>query len=79
MAFTYEQLKAIRDQHDAWLRQQPGIQGSAIGSGAIEVFTDQATEEIKKAVQVRLKDCPVLFKETGRIRPLRLQQPQESE
>ncbi len=73
MAWNQQQLSAAKDQHRAWVKQQPGIEGMAIGADAngqlcLKVLTNQASAETKRMIADRLKDIPVVFEETGAIR-----------
>ncbi len=70
---SVEELQTIRDQHEAWLRAQPGVVGTGIGmdSGgriAIKVFTNQISSQTRNAILARLGEVPVALEETGEIR-----------
>ncbi len=71
--FTPEELQALRDQHESWLRSLPGVVGTGIGmdkSGRIslKVFSNRVSAETRKAIAERLGAVPVAIEETGEIR-----------
>ena len=71
--FTQEELRTLRDQHESWLRSQPGVVGTGIGmdrSGRIslKVFSSQMPAETRNAIVQRLGPIPVAIEETGEIR-----------
>lgn len=73
MEFLEDQLLATRDQHEAWLNQQPGISGTGVGlnSGGqvcIKIFTNHMPPDIKTAISQRLGTVPIDFEETGEFR-----------
>jgi hypothetical protein len=64
---------AVRDQHEAWLDQQPGVTGTGVGIDAggawcIKVYTNHMPAATREAIRQRLQDVPVEFEETGEIR-----------
>ena len=68
-----DELKALRDQHESWLRAQPGVVGTAVGmdkSGRIslKIFTNRMSADTRHAIYQRLGDVPVAMEETGEIR-----------
>jgi hypothetical protein len=68
-----QELQALRDQHESWLRAQPGVVGTGIGmdkSGriALKIFTNRIAAETRNAIYQRLGDVPVAMEETGEIR-----------
>ncbi|HZU36745.1 MAG TPA: hypothetical protein VFA18_12580 [Gemmataceae bacterium] len=70
---TPEQLQAIRDQHESWLRAQPGVVGTGVGMDktgriCVKVFSNQVSAETRNAIYERLGDVPVAIEETGEIR-----------
>ena len=70
---TPEELQALRDQHESWVRALPGVVGTGIGmdrSGRIslKVFTNQISTETRNAIAERLRELPVAIEETGEIR-----------
>jgi hypothetical protein len=71
--FTPEELHALRDQHESWLRALPGVIGTGIGmdkSGRIslKVFSNHMSAETRNAIAERLGAVPVAIEETGEIR-----------
>jgi hypothetical protein len=71
--FTSEELQALRDQHESWLRSLPGVVGTGIGmdrSGrmSLKVFSNQVSAETRNAIAERLGTAPVSIEETGEIR-----------
>jgi hypothetical protein len=70
---TSEDLKRVRDDHEAWLKAQPGVVGTGIGidkSGRIslKVFSNRISAETRNAITERLGSVPVAIEETGEIR-----------
>jgi hypothetical protein len=70
---TPDRLQAIRDQHEPWLRTQPGVVGTGVGMDktgriAIKVFTNQMPAATRTAITERLRDVPLALEETGEIR-----------
>ena len=71
--FTPEELKAVRDQHETWLRALPGVVGTGVGmdkSGRIslKVFSNRISALTRDAIAERLGSVPVAIEETGEIR-----------
>jgi hypothetical protein len=71
--FTPEELKAVRDQHETWLRALPGVVGTGVGmdkSGRIslKVFSNRISAQTRDAIAQRLGSVPVAIEETGEIR-----------
>ena len=71
--FTPEELHALRDQHESWLRALPGVVGTGIGmdrSGRIslKVFSNHMSAETRNTIAERLGAVPVAIEETGEIR-----------
>jgi hypothetical protein len=72
-SMTVEELTALRDQHEPWLRSQPGVVGTGVGidkSGRIglKIYGNQVSADVRNAIHERLKDVPVAIEETGEIR-----------
>jgi len=72
-SMTPQELQALRDQHEPWLRAQPGVVGTAVGmdkSGKIslKVFGNRMSAVTRNAIQERLGDVPLAIEETGEIR-----------
>jgi hypothetical protein len=72
-SFTPEELQAVRDRHESWLRAQPGVVGTGIGldkSGRIslKVFSNKMSADTRIAIAQRLDAVPVAIEETGEIR-----------
>lgn len=70
---TPTELTAVRDQHESWLRAQPGVVGTGVGmdkSGRIclKIFSNHIPPATRQAIQERLADVPVTIEETGEIR-----------
>jgi hypothetical protein len=71
-SYSETELKAIRDQHEPWLRAQQGVVGTGIGldkSGRIslKVYSNQMPAETRNAIVERLSPAPVAIEETGEI------------
>jgi hypothetical protein len=72
-SFTQEDLLAIHNQHEAWLRAQPGVVGTGVGMDkggniCLKIFTNQVAPATRNAIYERLSDIPVAVEETGEIR-----------
>jgi hypothetical protein len=72
-AFSQEDLLRVRNQHEDWLRAQPGFVGSGVGlSGggeiSLKIYSDRMPADTRNAVLDRLKGVPVVIEETGRPR-----------
>jgi hypothetical protein len=70
---TSEDLERVRDEHEAWLKVQPGVVGTGIGmdtSGRIslKVFSNRMSAETRNAITQRLGSVPLAIEETGEIR-----------
>jgi hypothetical protein len=68
-----EELQAVRDQHEPWLRAQPGVVGTGVGMDktgriALKIFTNQMPPETRTTIAQRLRDVPLALEETGEIR-----------
>src|SRR5262245_31349321 len=60
--FTEAELLRLRDQHEAWLRSQPGVVGTGIGLAdagdvALKVYSDRMPPETRSAILTRLARC----------------------
>jgi hypothetical protein len=71
--FTSEELQRVRDQHEKWLTDLPGVVGTGIGidrSGRIslKVFSNQLSAQTRNEIIERLGTVPVSIEETGEIR-----------
>jgi hypothetical protein len=71
--FSQEELQAFRDQHEPWLRAQPGVVGTGIGMDkggriCLKIFGNRLSAETRNAIDQRLSDIPVCVEETGGIR-----------
>jgi len=76
--FTPEELKAVRDQHETWLRALPGVVGTGIGLDkggriSLKVFSNRMPAETRNEIAQRLSAVPVAIEETGEIRKQRSQ------
>jgi hypothetical protein len=65
---SYEDILAIRDRHEPWLKTLPGFVGSSAalspsGEVVIKIMSDRMPEDIKQAVAQRLAMAPLLFEE----------------
>ena len=72
-AFTVEELVRIRDEHEAWLRAQPGVVGTGVGltdtgETHLKIYGDGLLPETRTAIKERLPEIPITFEETGRPR-----------
>ncbi len=72
-SFTQQQLLKIRDQHEGWLRSQPGFVGSGVGlhpSGelCLKIFSDHMPPAVRNEILKRLDGAPVAIEETGGVR-----------
>jgi hypothetical protein len=70
---TVQELEMLRDQHEPWLRSQPGVVGTGIGLDktgqvALKVFTNQISAQTRNAIHQRLSAVPLALEETGEIR-----------
>ena len=70
---TADELLKIRDEHEPWLRQQPGVVGTSVGLNAageicLKVFSDRMTPETRNSILERLSGIPTSIEETGRLR-----------
>jgi hypothetical protein len=71
--FTQDQLLRLRDEHEEWLRRQPGFAGSGVGLSAagtlaLKVYSDRMPPAVRNAIVERFGDVPVSIEETGRPR-----------
>jgi hypothetical protein len=69
-ALTADELLKIRDKHEPWLRQQPGVVGTSVGLNAageicLKVFSDRMTPETRNSILERLSGIPTSIEETG--------------
>jgi hypothetical protein len=76
-ALTADELLKIRDEHEPWLRQQPGVVGTSVGLNAageicLKVFSDRMTPETRNSILERLSDIPTSIEESGPLRPLKM-------
>ena len=72
-SLTQEQLLNVRDQHDSWLRAQPGVVGTGVGMDdggtlCVKVFSNHMSPATREEIRARLADVPVAIQETGEIR-----------
>ena len=70
---SQQELLTIRDQHESWLRDQPGVEGTGVGmdkSGGIclKVFTNRIAPNVRDAIHERLGDIPLMIEEIGEVR-----------
>jgi hypothetical protein len=68
-----QELQVIRDQHESWLRAQPGVVGTGVGMDktgriTLKVFTNRMSADTRNAIYERLRDVPLAIEETGEIR-----------
>jgi hypothetical protein len=70
---TQQELLAIRDAHEPWLKGLPGVVGTGIGLDAsgrisLKIYSNQISAATRDAISARLPDVPVAIEETGEIR-----------
>jgi hypothetical protein len=70
---TAQELQTLRDQHESWLRAQPGVVGTSVGidkTGQIclKIFSNHMPADTRNLIYERLSDVPVAIDETGEIR-----------
>jgi hypothetical protein len=73
---TQQELLAIRDQHESWLRAQPGVVGTGVGLGksgdtCLKIFTNHASPTTMNAIHERLSGIPLALEEIGEVRKQR--------
>jgi hypothetical protein len=71
--YTDDDLKAVRDQHAAWLRQQQSYTGSFIGKDAkgnplLVLGFDPASPAIRQGVEEKFRGYPVEVRAIPRAR-----------
>lgn len=70
--FSQDQLTRLRDEHESWLKAQPGVVGTGIGLDkggrvALKVFTNRASAAIRNSIHDRLTGIPLAIEEVGEI------------
>jgi hypothetical protein len=71
--FTEDELLRLRDEHEQWLRGQPGFAGSGVGlasDGTVElkIHSDRMPAAVRNAIVERFANVPLTIEETGRPR-----------
>jgi hypothetical protein len=72
-SMSHREIVSLRDQHEPWLRAQPGVVGTAVGMDrtgkiCLKIFSDHLSPDTRNAILERLGDIPVAIEETGLIR-----------
>jgi hypothetical protein len=70
---SQQELLKVRDQHEHWLRAQPGVVGTGVGLDkggniCLKIFSNRMTATTRDAIRAKLGDTPVAIEETGEIR-----------
>lgn len=70
---SQEELLRVRDQHESWLRAQPGVVGTGVGIDrggniCLKIFSDHMSPGTRDAIRARLGTVPIAIEETGEIR-----------
>lgn len=66
--YTEDELLKIRDRHEGWLMEQPGVTGTGIGLGSsgqivLRIYTHGIAEPTRQAITNKLAGLPVSWEE----------------
>ena len=71
-SLTQQELLDIRDQHETWLRAQPGVVGTGVGLKGgdlcLKIFTNHVSPTTRNAIHERLVGVPLKLEEIGEVR-----------
>lgn len=71
---TTEELRALRDRHESWLRVQPGVVATSIslgpdGNPCLRLFVQHLSAATHTKIKKRLRNVPLQFEERGEFLP----------
>ena len=66
--YTEDELRALRDRHEAWLMAQAGVIGTGIGLNpggqvVLRIFTKGMQQATRQTIATRLAGVPVAWEE----------------